>query len=159
VSRNGFTVDESKELLFLLKGNAPILWGILIIVCSTLYVLSSHLSIQLSLGIIDFGHIGHVPFHRDYTFNKVLGSIHPFLLNMELSNYLPARDGPSCFFQGKRHPQPLGSILGYPPFKWPAGKVSFQPERHVPRWLEGIPSSRQGTSTLLTGRKPFQLER
>jgi hypothetical protein len=35
----------------------------------------------------------------------------------------------------------------------PVGKV------HVPRWLEGFPSNRQGTCTFSTGRVSFQLTR
>jgi hypothetical protein len=77
-----------------------------------------------------------------------------------------------CFFRQNSHPNPLAGILGYPSFKGPAGRVSYQPARcmylldrkdtlpvekvHVPRQLEGFPSSRRGTCTSLAGREPFQ---
>ncbi|KNF04588.1 hypothetical protein PSHT_16054 [Puccinia striiformis] len=47
--------------------NAPFLWCILILIGAALCsALSSWLSIELS----SCGHISHVPFYRDYTFNK-----------------------------------------------------------------------------------------
>jgi hypothetical protein len=55
-------------------------------------------------------------------------------------------------------PKPGGypGILRDTRSQWPAGRVSFQPSRHVPCQLEGLPSSRRGTCTSLTGRASFQ---